>query len=303
MAHLTTANLTKILDGLVSRPSWKVIMRSIGASESLAFHWRSQSIKAEKDNDRSSPFFLEWRGTWDYFHCHAGRARSENIITYEAQIRDQALNGIEVPVLGPDQRPIYRERPEYIGASDDAIRRAEGLEPWEDVRRLRLELDAKGRPIPLTKVEQIPAPLRLRVLEQDRNYIERKAHDVNVQGEITVQKPLARLPGEARPDLERLKQLAAMTPEQRRAALGASGVPLDKNGRRAMPLLAPPLNRDLPDDAGHGLKPGPAPFVRPQQPTPQEPPRPSYARPQKALDTGERTGDGRDIPPGGFRVA
>lgn len=96
-----------------------------------------------------------------------------------------------------------------------------------------------------------------------------------------------------RKPLNDLQRLAAMTPEQRRAALGASAVPLDRNGRRTMPTLSPPMSRDLPDDAGHGLKPAPAPFVRPQQST-----RPSYARP---LD---QAGRGRgDVPPGGFKVA
>lgn len=269
-------------------------MKTIGMSEGTAFVWRSQSIKAEKDNDRSSPFFLEWRGTWDYWHNHAGRARVENVILYESVIRDQAINGIETPVLGPDQRPVYAEDPELIGVPDDDL--------FMYGRTHRWRLDKNGHPVPLTKIEQLPAPLRLRVLEQDRRYVERKEHDVNVQGEITVQKPLARLPGETRPDVERLKQLAAMTPEQRRAALGASAVPLDANGRRTIPALAPPLNRDLPDDAGHGLRPGPEPYQPPAKPTPQEPPRPSYARPEKRLDTGENVGRG-DVPSGGYKVA
>lgn len=105
-----------------------------------------------------------------------------------------------------------------------------------------------------------------------------------------------------RKPLNDLKRLAAMTPEQRRAALGASAVPLDANGRRTLPQLAAPMGRDLPDDAGHGLKPGPTPFVRPQQPTPQQPARPSYARPQHRLDHGERVGEGGDVPPGRYSM-
>lgn len=300
MTHLTTANLTKILDRLVDRPSWKVAMKTIGASESLAFNWRSQSIKAAKENDRSSPFFLEWRGVFDFWHSHAGRARLENVILYESVIRDQAINGVEEVVLGPDQRPIYKENPLYVGRDDDFIRLSEGLDSGANVSWFRLERDAKGNPIPLTKRTQLPAPLRLRVLEQDARYVHREQHDVAVTGEITVAKPLQRLPGEHRPDIERLKQLARMSPDERRKAIGGSPVALDANGHRTIPKLAPKMN-DQADDAGHGLRPGPEPFVRPQQPTPQEPPRPSYARPTTRLDKGEETGVGAP-PPGGIRV-
>jgi len=284
MTVLSTENLTKILDRLVSRPSWAKVMASIGASERLAFVWRAQSVTAAKDDDRSSPFFLEWRGAFDYWHNHAGRARVENIITYEAQIRDECVNGRETPVLGPDQRPIYRERPEYIGKSDEWVMLSEGCSEG-DVKFYRLEHDAKGHPVPLTKVEFPPAPVRLRVLEQDRRYVESKNLDVNVTGEIVHAKPLARLPGEQRPDVARLRELAAMTAEERRAALGASGVAMDANGRRALPLLAAPTDARA-DDAGHGLR-HPAPgYVAPPKPTPEPAaePRPSYARPERSMD-------------------
>ena len=164
MHQRTTLNLQRLCDILVTRPSWRVAMAAIGLGETSAFKWRSQSIKAQKENDTSSQMFFEWRGTYDYFHCHAGRARMENIILYEAQIRDQALNGIETPVLGPDQRPIYAEDPDLIDVSDEALWNLCG-------RRNRYLRDAKGRPVPLTKIEQLPAPLRLRVLEQDRRYV------------------------------------------------------------------------------------------------------------------------------------
>jgi hypothetical protein len=301
MAHLTTENLLKILDRLVDRPSWKVVMRTIGASESLAFNWRMQSIKAAKENDRSSPFFLEWRNSWDFWHAHCGRARTENIILYESVIRDQAINGVEEVVHGPDQRVLYKEHPEYIGRDDDYIRIAEGLDAGASVAWYRLEHDADGKPIPLTKRTQLPAPVRLRVLEQDQRYVHKELHDVAVSGEITVARPLQRLPGEVRPDLARLKQLAAMSPEERRKALGATAVPKDAAGRRTLPVSAPRMD-DKPDDAGHGSKPSPyaAPYQPPPAPEPQ--PKPSYARPNPSLDRGEGVGHG-DPPPGGMRVA
>jgi hypothetical protein len=298
---LTAEHLVRVLDALVATPKWAKAMASIRASESLAFNWRAQSIHAAKDNDTSSVFYLEWRGAWDYWHCHAGRARTENIITYEATVRDQALNGIEHVVLGPDQRPIYRERPEYIGRSDDYVMLSEGCKP-DEVKFYRLEHDAKGHPIPLTKIEQIPAPLRLRVLEQDRRYVERKEIDSHVSGEITVAKPLARLPGEARPDVARLRQLASMSPDERREKLGASKVPLDANGRRTLQVGTLPSGRD--DNLPALTKPAPSPYVAPYRApeAPEPTPRPSYARPPQRLDKGEEIGHGRDIPPGGMKM-
>ncbi len=232
MAKLTTENLQRVLDACVVNPNWKKAMWTIRASESLAFVWRAQSMKAQKDNDTSSVFFVEWRNTYDFWHNHAGRARTESVILYESVIRDQAMNGIETPVLGPDQRPIYRER--YIGRSDDYVRQAEGLGDWEDVAPYRLERDAKGNPIPLTKIEQLPAPLRLRVLEQDKRYVHREEHDVHVTGEIVTAKPLQRLPGEERPDVAKLRALAALPPEKRREQIGASRHALDAHGRRTI---------------------------------------------------------------------
>ena len=225
IGHLSTANLVRVLDQLVTIPRWRAAMGRIGASEQLAFVWRAASVKAMADKDTSSIFFVEFRGTWDYWHAHAGRARTENIITYEAHIRDQALNGIEHVVLGPDQRPVYRDNPRYIGRPDDYVMLSTGCEPGE-VARYRLELDAKGNPVPLTKVEQIPDGSVPRVLEQDRRYIEQEQIDQQVR--MTTAKPFVRLPGEERPDAARLRH-ASMTPEQRRAEIGASAVPLNAN--------------------------------------------------------------------------
>jgi hypothetical protein len=270
MAHLTTANLQKVLDALVVTPHWRKAMATIRASEPLAFSWRAKSIKAQKDGDTSSEFFIEWRGTFDFWHCHAARARSENIILYEAAIRDQALNGIEEAVLGPDQRPLYRERPEYIGRDDDYVRQAEGLMDIEDVAWHRLEHDPKtGHPIPLTKHTQLAAPIKLRVLEQTPSYRETKVIDAQLQITTTA-KPFERLPGEERPAMEKLKRLAAMTAEERRAELGASPPPVMAHR---------------------------APAGRPDHP-PSTTQRPSYARPDQSLDRGESIGRGT-APDGG----
>jgi hypothetical protein len=305
MAHLTTKNLQKLCDILVSRPSWRVAMGALGASESLAFSWRMKSIAAQKDNDTSSPFFFEHRGIYDFFHCHAGRARLENVMLHESTIRDQSLRGIETVVRGPDQKILYQEREEYIGRSDAYVRTAEGLGDWEDdVSWHRLKRGPDGNPLPQTKVEQLPAPLRLRILEQDRRYVARQEIDTKISGEITVAKPLQRLRGEERPPgtLEKLKRLASMTAEQRREALGASAVPLDSTGRvtqvnRGVPLA---IGDNRPDD-GPELKKPPNPRAY-QEPKLNPPTRPSYARPtDQSLDHGERTGRG-EPPDGGMKM-
>src|ERR1039458_10346307 len=154
---LTTPNLQRTLDTLLNVPDWRLAMQTVRASESTAFQWRAKSIAAQKANDTSSIFWLEWRGAFDFWHNHAARARTENVILYESVIRHQALHGIETPVLGPDQRPVYAEDPDLLDVDDDTLWRIYG-------RRNRYLLDDKKRPIALTKIEQLPAPLRLRVL-------------------------------------------------------------------------------------------------------------------------------------------
>lgn len=104
-----------------------------------------------------------------------------------------------------------------------------------------------------------------------------------------------------------LRALAALTPEQRRAKFGASAFPRDASGRRTIPHMSPSLTKDQADDQGHGLRPGPEPFQRPQQPSKYANPNilpPGSGRRVQRLDVGEQIGDGQDqIPSGGFRVA
>jgi hypothetical protein len=302
IGHLTTENLVKVLDALVSTPNWKKAMARIGASEGLAFTWRARCVADMKANDTSSIFFLEYRGCMDWWVNFCGRCRTESVMLYESVVRDQALNGIQTAVLGPDQKPIWQPNLRYLHRDDDFIRLSEGLDAGADVEWYRYEHDARGNPVPLLKTEQIPAPLRLRVLEQDTRYISRQEIDQHVQVTATA-KPFERLPGETRPDVTRLRQLAAMPPEERRKEIGASGVALDVHGRRTMAVGTLPSARD--DNLPVIEKP--SPFAAPYQPpeakqNPPNAPRPSYARPTQRLDVGERLGRG-EIPDGGVKVA
>ncbi len=284
---LTTENLIKVLNACVVTPHWRKAMATIRASEALAFVWRAQSIKAKEANDTSSVFWIEFRGVYDFWHCHAGRARVENVQVIESAIRDRVLNGTTEPIFGPDQKPIWKEDPRFIGRSDDYVREVLDMADFEDVTPWhRLLHDENGNAIQATKQVLPPAPVQLRVLEQDRRYVERKEVDAHVTGEITVAKPLQRLPSEPRPDVAKLRALASLPPETRREQIGASKVPLDVHGNRTIPRVLPPGHRD--DDL---------PKI---EPLPLQPTRPSYARPARSLDNAG-TGHG-EPPPGGFRV-
>jgi hypothetical protein len=296
--HLTEKNLIKIIEGSRERPTWAALMKSIGASERQAYEWRNKSIAAEKKGDKSSPFYLLWNGSGDYWHNHIGRARSEQLISYEALIRDQAANGVLEVVHGPDQKILYRERPEFIGRDDDWIRIVEGLDADVDVRWYRLEHDDNGHPIPLTRRTQLPAPIRTAVLRQIKSYKEESTLNVEHSGVVQVSPALQRLANEPRPKFEELRQLALMTPEQRRATLGAKASPQNSQGLVIAADRGAPRGDDRPDDGTEISKPPnprayQVPRLNPPTPTPK-----SYAKPAPSLDHGERIGHG-EPPPGG----
>jgi hypothetical protein len=292
---LSTASLTRVLDILVERPTWADAMKHVGGSERLAFEWRAKCIKAMKAGDTSSIFWLEYRGEFGCWTEFAGRCRREHLIATEAKIRAQAADGIEEPIFGPTGAPVYKENPLYVGRSDQFIRDMEILAPDDDVAWYRLAHDENGHPIQLTRRVQIAAPIRRAVLAASHpDY--RESLDVNVEhsGTVHVAKPLERLASEPRADVSELRRLAAMTPEQRRAELGGSKYP--KNPKTGLVMAAQtglgPSTDNRPD------------HIREQQPVALNAPnvpRPSYAKPQKSLDSGERVGRG-EAPPGGFKI-
>jgi hypothetical protein len=284
--NLTEKNLLKFVDILVSRPTYAVAAKAIGISERQVYEWRSKSMTAQRANDTSSPFYLVWRGSAGYWHEHCGRSRAENLISAEAKIRDEAVNGIEEPIFGPDQKPVWKENANYIGRPDSYVMFSEGCTP-EEVAWHRLEHDENGRPVQLTKRVNIPAPLRKAILAASHpDYKETLDVHHEHSGTVHIAKPLQRLASEPRAGADELRKLASMTPEERRAAIGASQFPKDQRGLRTIPQLAPPNRDDMPD------------HVR-EQPAP--PPRPAYAKPIQNLDRGEHTGRG-EPPPGGMKM-
>jgi len=296
---LSRDNIAKVLDALIVTPSWRKAMGKIGASEQLAFQWAAKSRNAELNQDRNSDFHLEWpeeSGIFDYFHRHYDRARAANISLYESHFRDESLNGREIPIIGPNGRQSFEEREEYIGRSDEFVMFSEGLEDTSEVAFYRIKRDEKGRPVPLVRVEFPAATMRIKSVELDPRFVHREEHNLNVSGQVLVQPPLTRLPGEAAPNLSRLKQLAAMPREDRIRAIAqdlgtkVSAVPLDQDGRRTLAAGAMKMD-DADDAAGRGLRPAAPAFQRP--PAAPQPARPSYARP---LDT---SGRGSGEPPEG----
>lgn len=303
MTALCEDTLIKIAELMSSVASLKAVAAAAGISESCLYTWRAHCLADQKKNDLSSPYLIHFRDQAMWWTEACARARQEHLISLESQIRAEAA-GVEVPVRGPSQEIVYKLDPRFVGRSDDYVKQVLGLDPiFEDVEKHHRYLKGPdGLPVVDTRIEHLPAQLRLRVLETADPSYRPHTHqsvDVDVKGSIVHEaKPLARRPDEPRADLAELRKLASLTPEQRRAKFGASPYPKDARGNRTLPSLPAPINRDQPDDQNLGKKPV-EPFVRPQQPAPApDPGRPSYAKPQRTLDTGERTGRG-EPPPGG----
>lgn len=306
MTTLSEDVLVKIVELMASVASLKAVADAAGISESCLYTWRAKCIADQKAGDVSSPFFLSFRDGEPpmWFTEAAARSRSEHLMSLESQIRAEAA-GVEVPVRGPSQEPLYKLDPRFVGRSDDYVREAVGKMEWEELEPYdRLLKDENGLPIPETTKQHLPAQLRLRVLEAaDPRYraVSHQSVDVNVSGGIVHEvKPLARRPGEPRADLQELRALAALSPEERRAKFGGKAYPTDASGRRTIPALSPPLTKDAPDDQNLGKRPPPEPYTPPPRPAPVDTGAPSYVKPSPALDQSGR-GAGNP-PPGGMRI-
>lgn len=304
---LTTKNLVKSLELLQEISSWPKIARCLGASESTCLRWVAKSAKDKKQNNLASPFWMQFENEFTWYHDAVNRARARHLYLTESKIRSEAKDGVEELCYNNMGEPIWKERLETIGRSDDYIRRVEGLADFEDVDRL--ERDEAGKPLQLSKRTMLAAPLRKAVLAASHSdYREIISHDVT--GTVVhISKPLERLRSDGpRPALEELRQLALLSPAARRERLHAVGTPVNARG------AVIPVNRGAPsgdnraDDGPEAAKPGnPRAYQAPTPtpPTPPAAPRPAYAKPIAArLEDREGLGAGPDPSlGGGYKVS
>lgn len=296
---LTPENLIKTCEVAALNAPFKAIMASIGASENLIYHWRTASIRAEKENDTKSIFYFEWRqGCFSFWHNKIRQARIDFIEGYEAELRHECRYGREEIVLGPDQQVVYRLDPELLRVSDDDLLNLYG-------RTDRYLLDDDGMPVPLTKLIFPAAPIRLRILEQDRRYLATQNLNVNMEAKVVHHPaPLQRRADEPRADIAELRRLALMPPEERRQLIGASAYPKNAATGLVMPAATGTPRGDnrsdhIKEQQPIAPPPNPRMYEAPHNPAPAA--RPSYAKPNKTLDTGEGIGRGEPAP-GGFKV-
>jgi hypothetical protein len=150
-------NQVKVLEALVLRPKWKFGAAQIGASESLMWKWLAESKTDQKDDARqTSRYWIKWRDSWDYFHNHANAARRDAIVRYESVVRDEAMNGIEVPLFTASGEPIWLYDPVAV-AMDEGDRWLYKDWPYQH--------DANGGRIQACRRDLIPATTRNKVLE------------------------------------------------------------------------------------------------------------------------------------------
>jgi hypothetical protein len=122
--------------------------------------------QAEKATDMSSVYYLEWQSTLDYWHSHCLTARKQNIFSIEGIVRAQTRDGISTPTFDGMGRAVWLMDLHAIrdcGDPDDpqAVEFAKTLGGYPDFPYAH---DEQGRRIQATKVEQIPASLRAKVL-------------------------------------------------------------------------------------------------------------------------------------------
>ena len=166
MAHLTTAALTAVCESICLRGSWAVASRLTGVAESTLYLWLHKSKAAEKINDTASPLHFTWRDAQGYFHEHVVRAKSECVMASVYLAMDQNRNGIEEVMYDPATgRPILALNPAYLNWSDDELLE-ELLDPRVDRYLWNYDplTDERTTPIYQTRVTQIPASLRQKIL-------------------------------------------------------------------------------------------------------------------------------------------
>jgi hypothetical protein len=298
----TTDDYVKVLDTLAIKAAWASAMASVGLAETTAFRWLAQSRKALKADDKASPFYLEWREQFGFFHQHAANARIEHKMSSEAVIRQEIKDGLEVKLYDGSGRPIWLQDPHAVTFKFDDQEEAEicGYPDWPYAH------DEKGARIQATKRELLPATTRNMLLSTIPDYQQHSTVDVKVSDVVHVHRVLRR-PADAQPngDSELVKDL------KRRLLEGPKNpkpdAPVQILGRSTGEMVGGRVYTDQPeqvsrpsDERPKTIDQHPRAYTVPKA-TPPRGPVTDYGRPAPSLNSGGR---GRGVPPaGGFRVS
>jgi hypothetical protein len=258
MTVLTEENLKRTLESLIVRGSWATAALAISVNESTLYRWLQQSRRAQEDNDSESPFLIEWQDQLDYYHAHAMRARTQNIFAIESLVRDQLRNGLEVPLFDGQGRPQWRLNLDAIaqvaalGDCDPFSKEARETAELIGIKDFPYLLDEAGRRQQATRVEQVPASLKVKLLSGllPRLYGDRV--DVNVTGQvvqIVEPAPYARPKTiehvDERPDIaelrEQARRLALEGPKHRQPTKAVTVYGRERDMADDVPLEKPKL--------------------------------------------------------------
>lgn len=261
-----------------------------------------------KADDKSSPFYIEWREQWGYFHQHAGNARIEHKMSTEAVIRAEIRDGLEVKLYDGSGRPIWLIDPVAVAEWGEDKEGAETFGTYTDFPYLH---DAKGGRIQATRRELLPATTRNLLLQTIPDYQSHSTVDVKVTDVVHVAHSLRRpadqaaLPGESDMvrDLKEKLRLSLAGKLGEKHPIGKVEILGRSTGEivEGRPVHDAPDRVSMPsDETPRTLAEHPRAYQVPKLMPPKGPPQ-DYGRPAEKLDQASR---GRGVPPaGGFKVS
>jgi hypothetical protein len=177
MTILSTEALTTILNTLVENPRWSAAAKAVGCTERTCFAFVAGSRNAAKQNppDTASVYFLEFMGTFDFFHIHCATSRRLQLIRLEGIVRAEAAAGTQEPVLDSNHRQVWLEDAAAVAFWKDDAQAAKDIGGLED---FPFAHDSTGARIPLMRSIPMAATLRGKVLEQISSYTPHSTVDI-----------------------------------------------------------------------------------------------------------------------------
>jgi hypothetical protein len=295
----TAKDYEKVLDTLAIKARWAAAMASVGLAETTGFKWLAESRKAMKADDKTSPFYLEWREQWGYFHQHASNARVEHKMSSEAVIRAEIRDGLEVKLYDGSGRPIWLvdAKAAALNFTDPDLAELAGYPDYPYLH------DENGARIQATKRELLPATTRNMLLQTIPDYQQHSSVDVKITDVVHVAHSYLKRPAETPLPAENDGDSELVRDMKRHLLAGP------KNPKPDSPVqIFGRMTGDTPDRVSKPsdetppktLAEHPRAYTVPKA-TPPKGPITDYGRPAASLDSGGR---GRGVPPsGGFRVS